>query len=44
MVYNRWLADQAHRRGLSVGLKNDLGQIPELLSQFDWAINEQCLT
>lgn len=42
LVYNRWLADQAHRRGLSIGLKNDLGQIPELLSQFDWAINEQC--
>ena len=42
LAYNRWLADQAHRRGLSIGLKNDLGQIPELLSDFDWAINEQC--
>ena len=42
LAYNRWLAGQAHSRGLSVGLKNDLGQIPELLSHFDWAINEQC--
>ena len=42
LAYNRWLAGQAHRRGLSIGLKNDLGQIPELLSHFDWAINEQC--
>ena len=42
LAYNRWLSEQAHRRGLSVGLKNDLGQIPELLSHFDWAINEQC--
>ena len=42
LAYNRWLSDQAHRRGLSIGLKNDLGQIPELLSHFDWAINEQC--
>ncbi len=42
LVFNRWLADQAHARGLSVGLKNDLDQVEELVSSFDWALNEQC--
>ncbi len=40
--YNRWLAEQAHARGLSVGLKNDLEQVAELVDDFDWALNEQC--
>lgn len=40
--YNRYLADAAHARGLSVGLKNDLDQVGELVSAFDWAINEEC--
>jgi hypothetical protein len=40
--YNRFLAAEAHARGLSVGLKNDLDQIPMLLSDFDWALDEQC--
>jgi hypothetical protein len=42
--YNIWLANQAHRRGLSVALKNDLGQIRRLLPYFDYAINEECFT
>jgi hypothetical protein len=40
--YNTWLADTAHERGLSIGLKNDMDQIPDLLPYFDWALNEQC--
>ncbi len=40
--YNIWLAEMAHQRGLSIGLKNDMDQIPDLLSHFDWALNEQC--
>ncbi|GGW91106.1 endo alpha-1,4 polygalactosaminidase [Streptomyces malachitofuscus] len=40
--YNRLVARLAHERGLSVGLKNDLGQIPELVGDFDFAVNEQC--
>ncbi|MFI7448740.1 endo alpha-1,4 polygalactosaminidase [Nonomuraea sp. NPDC049714] len=40
--YNAWLANEAHTRGLSAGLKNDLAQIPALLPYFDWALNEQC--
>jgi hypothetical protein len=40
--YNRMIADIAHERGLSVGLKNDLPQIPQLVSHFDFAVNEEC--
>jgi len=42
LVFNRWLAAAAHARGLSVGLKNDLEQIPQLVASFDWALDEQC--
>jgi len=41
--YNLWLSNMANARGLSIGLKNDLGQIPTLHPYFDWALNEQCL-
>ncbi|MFI0479063.1 endo alpha-1,4 polygalactosaminidase [Actinomadura sp. 9N215] len=40
--YNRMIARLAHERGMSVGLKNDLSQIPALVGTFDFAINEQC--
>ncbi len=42
LAFNTWLAAQAHQRGLSVGLKNDLDQIQELEPLFDWALDEQC--
>jgi hypothetical protein len=42
--YNRFLASQAHARGLSIGLKNDLDQIEALLDDFDWALNEECFS
>jgi len=41
LVYNRLLAAMAHQRGLSVGLKNDLEQIGDLVASFDWALDEQ---
>ncbi|MCP5425280.1 MAG: endo alpha-1,4 polygalactosaminidase [Gammaproteobacteria bacterium] len=41
--YNSWLANAAHARGLSVGLKNDLDQVQDLVGNFDWALNEQCV-
>ncbi|ANS64732.1 endo alpha-1,4 polygalactosaminidase [Streptomyces lincolnensis] len=40
--YNRLIAKLAHDRGMSVGLKNDLDQIPRLVDDFDFAVNEQC--
>jgi hypothetical protein len=42
IAYNKWLATAAHSRGLSIGLKNDLDQVADLVSSFDWALNEQC--
>jgi len=41
-AFNRFLADAAHTRGLSVGLKNDVEQIPELVGWFDFQLNEEC--
>ncbi len=42
LKFNKWLAKRAHARGLSIGLKNDLAQIRDLVADFDWALNEQC--
>jgi len=42
LSYNRFLADEAHARGLLIGLKNDLDQIEVLEEKFDFAVNEQC--
>ncbi len=43
LTYNRMLAGLAHERGMSVGLKNDLPQIPQLVDEFDFAVNEECV-
>lgn len=40
--FNRWVAREAHRRGMAVALKNDGRQVGELLRAFDFAIVEQC--
>jgi len=42
LAFNRWLAAEAHQRGLSIGLKNDADQVPDLLADFDWALTEDC--
>lgn len=42
LAYNRFLANAAHTRGLSIGLKNDLDQISALVDYYDFAVNEQC--
>ncbi|WP_139686325.1 endo alpha-1,4 polygalactosaminidase [Vibrio tasmaniensis] len=43
LTYNKFLASEAHKRGLAIGLKNDLDQVEELIDYFDFAVNEQCL-
>ncbi len=40
--FNRWLAAEAHKRNLSVGLKNAVDLLPQLASHFDFAVNESC--
>lgn len=42
LAINRWIAAEAHVRGLGIGLKNDPDQIPALAADFDWAITEDC--
>jgi hypothetical protein len=42
LAYNRWLAAEAHHRGLSIGLKNDPDQVLDLVDAFDWALTEEC--
>ncbi|MBO1335572.1 endo alpha-1,4 polygalactosaminidase [Streptomyces sp. VRA16 Mangrove soil] len=42
LAFNRMVARLAHARGLSVGLKNDVDQVPALVRDFDFAVNEEC--
>jgi len=42
LAYNKFIANESRKRGLSVALKNDLTQASELEPYFDFAINEQC--
>jgi hypothetical protein len=42
LLFNARIANAAHERNLSVGLKNDLDQIGDLADYFDFAVNEQC--
>lgn len=42
--YNIFISKLAKQKGLLVGLKNDLEQIPKLISYFDWIINEECFS
>ncbi|MEZ5076244.1 MAG: endo alpha-1,4 polygalactosaminidase [Solirubrobacterales bacterium] len=40
--FNRWVARQVHRRGMSVALKNDGRQARRLVGAFDFAVVEEC--
>jgi hypothetical protein len=42
LTYNRLLAQLAHARGMSIGLKGDVGQVADLVGDFDFTVNEQC--
>ncbi len=42
LAYNKKIANEAHKRGLFVALKNDGAQTEELEPYFDLALNEQC--
>jgi hypothetical protein len=42
LVFNRRMANEAHVRGLSVALKNDLEQVVQLVDYYDFSVNEQC--
>lgn len=42
LAYNRMLAQIAHKRGLSIALKNDTAQVKKLVRYFDFAVVEEC--
>ncbi|MFO6419074.1 endo alpha-1,4 polygalactosaminidase [Hylemonella sp. W303a] len=42
LEYIRFLAGEAHARGLAFGLKNNMNQLNELVDDVDFAVNEQC--
>ena len=42
LAYNRMLASLAHADELAIGLKNDVDQVPDLLADFDFSVDEQC--
>lgn len=44
LAYNIFLSEAAHGRELAIGLKNDLEQVVDLVSNFDWIINEECFS
>lgn len=37
-----FLADEAHSRGMSIGLKNAGAIIPQVIDNMQWCVNEQC--
>jgi hypothetical protein len=40
LQYALWLSDEAHQRGLAIGMKNAADQVSDLVDQFDFAITE----
>ena len=38
--YALWLADEAHQRGMAIGMKNAPDQVKDLIDHFDFAITE----
>jgi len=42
ITYNRAVASWAHAINMSIGLKGDLEQAHDLVTNFDWTLNEEC--
>ena len=42
ITYNTFISNISHAFDLGVALKNDVGQILDLVDLFDFTINEQC--
>ena len=40
LKYAVWLAEEAHKRGLAIGIKNAPDQVKDLIEHFDFAITE----
>jgi hypothetical protein len=44
LAFNKWLAAEAKRRQLAVGLRNSLELVPQLVDRFDFAVSESCFS
>ena len=42
LAYNLWLSEQAHLRGLSIGMKNTGDLVPAMVDFYDFAVLEDC--
>ena len=42
IAYIRFLAQEAHSRGLSIGLKNAEEMAPDVVDDVDWMLTEDC--
>ena len=42
--FNIWMANEARKRGLAVGINNNPEQVSQLLPYFDWALAESCFS
>ena len=42
LIYTRVLANEAHKRGLAVALKNNVELVEDVVDYFDLLINEEC--
>lgn len=42
--FNVWIANEARRRGLAVGMNNNAEQARQLVPYFDWALAESCFS
>lgn len=42
--FARWLADEAHARGMAIGQKNAASITPDIEPIFDWALTESCFS
>ncbi|PYI01132.1 hypothetical protein BO78DRAFT_25251 [Aspergillus sclerotiicarbonarius CBS 121057] len=40
--YMNWMANEAHARNMSIGLKNAGAIIPSVINNMQWSVNEQC--
>jgi len=40
--FNKFLAEEVHKKGMFIALKNDINQVNDLVQYFDLQINEQC--
>ncbi len=42
IAYVRWLTNEAHSRGLGIGLKNAEEMVPDVVNEVDWMLVEDC--